>query len=352
MGPRRGRRGRGVARGAHQTQQTGRGGGNTSTCNSGIDTLGLWLCTECGDVCNEDDQDDGEPSIECYVCKQYCHTSCACIDSSQLGVLSHSNLQFICNHCTNSKKEITSSADAKLDLILKMMSTLNSKVAELEGKLNDVSGEGLDQKIEEIVVRKLQEASETERRKKNLIFVNVKESPASSTDERKNDDLKEIKSLLCGLADLRADDVDFAARLGKVGGNRPRLLKVGFRSQQQRNEILKKAKDVNAKQGDKKKWVYINPDMSQQQRAEDKKLREEMKRRIEGGENNLKIRGGKIVTVDINTTVGKPGRAAQPRTQPRAKSELSIFLSPPQAKVPAPGVVGLSPANKDQNTPN
>ena len=64
--------------------------------------------------------------------------------------------------------------------------------------------------------------------------------------------MKEIKSLLCGLADLRADDVDFAARLGKVGGNRPRLLKVGFKSQQQRNEILKKAKDVNAKQGDKK----------------------------------------------------------------------------------------------------
>ena len=92
--------------------------------------------------------------------------------------------------------------------------------------------------------------------------------------------------------------------------------------------------------------------MSYRPYAEDKKLREEIKRRIEGGENNLRIRGGKIVTVDTNATLGKSGMGAQPRAQPRAKSEISIFLSPPQAKVPAPGVVGLSPANKDQHTPN
>ena len=91
-------------------------------------------------------------------------------------------------------------------------------------------GEKLEEKIEEVVDRKLaeimEEQREVEKRKKNLIIVNLKESTQTEFEERKKEDLAAAKILLGKLVTLESDDLVEPVRLGKVGGNRPRMLRV------------------------------------------------------------------------------------------------------------------------------
>lgn len=56
--------------------------------------------------------------------------------------------------------------------------------------------------------------------------------------------------------------------------------------------------------------VYISPDLSPKEREANRKLREELAARRSAGENNLTIRGGKIVSVAAGQ-----GRAEGPRSQ-------------------------------------
>ena len=112
------------------------------------------------------------------------------------------------------------------------------------------------------------------------------------------------KSLISKIVTLEEGEVVEPIRLGKVGGNRPRLLKVTVKNHDKKKEIVRKAPELNRNVADKDKRVYINHDYTQKQREKYKALREEKWRRTREGEQNLVIRNGKIV-------VFKPGGGGQ-----------------------------------------
>ena len=151
--------------------------------------------------------------------------------------------------------------------------------------------------------RKLAEAMEEQReidkRKNNLIIVNMKESTRVEIEERKYDDLTAARTLFERVVSLDQGDVVEPVRLGRMGGNLPRMLRVTVKSEEKKKEILRKAHELNSSVTDSKKKVYINSDYTQKQRETYKALRAEKHRRTEEGEQNLVIRNGKIV-------VGKP----------------------------------------------
>ena len=97
----------------------------------------------------------------------------------------------------------------------------------------------------------------------------------------------------CMDMDISGDtDISDAIRIGPTRADgKPRLLRVTFRDLNMKREVLGKAKLL--KMG-KFSRVYINPDLTANQRKVDFELRTELKARKGKGETNLVIRRGKI----------------------------------------------------------
>ena len=86
-------------------------------------------------------------------------------------------------------------------------------------------------------------------------------------------------------------------RVGKKveGNNRPLVIK--YTSSQLKNKFLKSSGNLKIKTNNEIKpiYIYISIDRTQNQRAKHRQLVNEMKKRREDGEENLVIRGEKIV---------------------------------------------------------
>lgn len=277
---------------------------SASTSSNKFDALTTWQCIYCDQTCEEDDEDG---AIECFVCKQWAHRKCSKISKAMLDELGDSrqaNLQWVCQPCLDDKKTVQDRTDTRLDKLMELLPLVKTISSRLETLEKQLSEENLEEKIREIVDKqiddRLEEQMEIEKRKKNLIFVNVKESVRTEIEERQRDDLGKVREILGEVMKIEEADISNPVRLGKVGGNKPRYLRVTVVSEEKKWRILKKTKELNKNKDEKerKKWIYINPDYTTKQREENKALREEMRRRKEGGEKDLIIRKGKIVQLD------------------------------------------------------
>ena len=94
----------------------------------------------------------------------------------------------------------------------------------------------------------------------------MKESTMSEAEERRREDLREVKTLVGKVVHVDDGDISEPVRLGKMGGNKPRMLKVTVGSEVKRKEILRKASQVNAGVKDAKERVHINPDLTNKER--------------------------------------------------------------------------------------
>ena len=90
---------------------------------------------------------------------------------------------------------------------------------------------------------------------------------------------------------------DKVIRLGTVNARYPnRSILISVSSTKVKGQIMKA--QAGYRNRNPAKRIYLAPDLSPKQRAEHKVLVDEMKRRRGQGEN-LKIRGGKIVSADL-----------------------------------------------------
>ena len=294
--------GRGRGRGRHGSKTESRKSVLNRDRQRGAATevLATWQCIMCDNACESDDDDD--PSIECYACKNWSHRSCSKLTGDDFKILSkRPDLQWVCNTCMEEGAENRSRTDAKLDMILTMLPmihAMNEKILNIEKELG---GKNLEDKIEEVVDRKVEEAfneaQEREKRKKNIIVSNVKESSKALSEDRKADDMREVKQLLERVTDITEGEFEDPIRLGKVGGNRPRLLRITLKDEAKKKEVLKKAPQSRLNDGitENKNKHYINADCTPREREENWKLRQELKQRTESGEEGLVIRNKKVV---------------------------------------------------------
>ena len=263
--------------------------------------MSVWQCVCCDTAVVDDEQD----SIECFACKNWAHKKCAGLSDEVFHTLcdpKQANIHWVCQHCLEGNSGILSRHDNRLDKLLDlipMIQSLNNRIESLERGL---LGEKLEEKIEEVVDRKIaemmEEQREADKRKFNLIIVNLKESTKLEAEDRKRDDLKVAKSLISKLVPLDENELFDPVRLGAAGGNKPRMLRVTVRSEERKKEIMKKAPELNKGITDNVKKVYVNNDYNHytlKQRQLYKELSAEKQRRTEAGEKNLVIRNGKIV---------------------------------------------------------
>lgn len=311
-----------AGRGARNGNKHDRPGnkGNKGKGKQMTNVLATWQCIVCDNACDTDDEDN--PSIECFNCKHWSHKKCSKLTDQEFDVIANRNdLQWVCRQCMDEEKEKKSKTDSKLDMILTlipMIHSMNEKILNIE---NEMGGKKLEDKIEEVVDKKIAEAfgegQEREKRKKNLIITNVKESSKANPTERKEDDLDSAKNLLQQITDISEDEILEPTRLGSVGGNRPRLLRVTLKTEERKKEILRMAPKSKINQGktENRKKHFINADYTPKEREENYKLRMEKKQRTDRGEEDLIIRNGKIVKKKKFPPVREDGSASEAETE-------------------------------------
>lgn len=283
----------------------------------------IWNCLMCKDII--EDEQSVTSCVQCYICEGWAHKGCGKLTDSEFSTLSNdksaccSNMQWVCDPCVSQKqgkkKKKSYAQAAKPEhnpnlqgLFATMMKTFSDRMDKLEEKL---TGKQLEEKIEAVVDRvvdkKIEEAVyeriEKDKRKNNIIVVNLKESTKKSEEGREREDTKSVKMLLGKLVNIKDGDLKEApVRLGDKG-IKPRVLKVVLKNENMKREILKKAPSLNVDVPFEKR-IYINQDYTKRQREAHKVLREELKVRIKNGETNLGIRGGKIVKLPPNSERG------------------------------------------------
>ena len=140
----------------------------------------------------------------------------------------------------------------------------------------------------------VEEITERERRKKNLIVFNFQEtSPFNRAAE--------IKAFtdFCKTAFSLDVNVTKVARLGKKSDDKFRPLLVGLDSIDTKHTILVNSPRLKTIEGYTD--IFISPDLTKAEKEKQRELRVELKRRREAGETGLVIRGGSIVSINKKT---------------------------------------------------
>jgi len=134
----------------------------------------------------------------------------------------------------------------------------------------------------------IDEYRDRESHKLNVIVHNVPESTATELSVRITYDTKSVADIA---KSIDAGPVEII-RLGRKLEGRSRLMKVTLGNLNQKRKILSNAKKLRESASFQK--VYITPDLSLNERHDNKHLRDELQRK-KNGEKDIIIRRGKIV---------------------------------------------------------
>ena len=123
----------------------------------------------------------------------------------------------------------------------------------------------------EEITRILDSRLDKESRKRNLAVFNLPEEEAENAQERRNKDISAFKEMVKNGLKLRVNPTK-AYRVGKKIPNRPRILIITVEDYETKQTILEQKSQLRHTT----RWakVFINPDLTKQEREEKKKLRE------------------------------------------------------------------------------
>ena len=95
---------------------------------------------------------------------------------------------------------------------------------------------------------------------------------------------------------MQPGDISNVFRIGaKRNDNKPRMLCVKLTKPDVRKRLLTNAKCLRNANREWQKKVFINPDLSKEQRERNQAARQELSRRRQNGETDLVIRNFKVV---------------------------------------------------------
>jgi len=189
---------------------------------------------------------------------------------------------------------------------------LESKLANVEMQIlaysesrkteENVIKEYVDKAVAVQTAHDTEELEEKEKRKTSLIIHGIKESNSDESDEREEDDLGVVASMLHELK-CESTTMKKVIRLGKrpegVGDSsvdvKSRPIKLVVESVEEKLKIIKSAKNLRmAREGDWKD-VFIHQDLTIKEREQRRKLVQELKDRKEKGETDLILVGDRSV---------------------------------------------------------
>ena len=282
-------------------------------------------------ACGKPVLDDKHGGIECEICLLWYHPACQNMTNDAYQAVRQHSLFWICldcrksvplfqdlacgKHAENSARQINSAhltqIEKKIDALNKIVTDQSTLVREIvptvdgakklyadavkqcEGK----EGQQMTSReaIQDCFEKCQKEKEELEKRKCNIAVSNLPESQAASGEERKQEDIALLTDIIKEELKICVK-VENSFRVGKRLENKPRMLIVKLESEAIKWDVLKMAKVLRESENEMIKNVYINKDLTLQEREKNKKLREELKQRRAQGENVI-ISKGKCVTI-------------------------------------------------------
>lgn len=201
-----------------------------------------------------------------------------------------------------SKDEIINSVRAEMLILKESISSLSSRVDELERENKALKHQHQillkqpntdSMAFEGACSGLVDELQQRERRKLNLVVFGMAEPVSGSVDDRKSVEKKKCHELFeaIGMSSCLIKDV---SRIGKLVDGRNRILRVTVDTEDNKHFIISHSKNLRHKE--QFKGVYVKPDLTQFQRKLDFELRKELKNsRSVHPDKDFIIYRGKIV---------------------------------------------------------
>ena len=262
--------------------------------------------------------------VLCDLCRNWFHTRCESIDDGlcdmimRYGQCGSKEMSWYCKICKHIASGIISEithlknwqekSDKKFkDLDKKMtanekQTTKNTKVMErCENKLTEMEEDLNQMKVNtgvtnaEEIKKEVNEMLQREQRRNRIVISNLTYTAAQPLNQK-----------VCELVDKLQVPVEKVKEIRQLKD--VNYVSVELDSYAVKIDLLRKSKSL--KDMPEYRKVYIHPDLTYNQRQENKKLRAELKNREEGGEINLKIVKGKVVRVLPQQSLS-PARSVQ-----------------------------------------
>ena len=304
-------------------------------------------CIKCDLAFNDD---ENEQCIQCEVCEEWVHAICIDIQPEMYKVLfkkgesSLRGFKWFCEKC-----------DRKIEDVIVKMTSLETKTKHLESDMEIIKNKveklegGIKTQVKDEIAEVMEDKEEIEWRKYNLVIFGLPESKLSVKDDRIDEDTRIIKDIIkhdlnVGLSPRNG--IYDAKRLGTFNGNKTRPVRITFDDINTKRQVLKDAKTLKQNTNPMKRKLFINPDLTKQQRKDDEDLRKKMWDRRENHNENVVIRKGKLVTVpfEVRKTRTKPSNTSTNEANSSHKDSTNT------QKDPTPNVSQNSDIQKTRNT--
>ena len=262
----------------------------------------VYNCLECQEECKPT-----EKAMMCERCDLWIHASCGDIPDNVYDIFYEKGskltcMRYFCNKCD---EKVTESIE-KCNTLEQETATLKKDMIEVKADIQKINA-SIKQQVSDKVSDIMDDKKEIERRKMNLIVFGLPEADANETDKtlwsttkKIEKDIEEISVIISedlGVALSPRTGIIDARRIGGPKPGQPRPLKIEFRDLNAKRDVLSNAMKLRNSDKEICKKIYINPDLTEKQKAADTKLRNEMWDRRGKGENVI-IRRGELVTVE------------------------------------------------------
>ena len=266
-----------------------------------------------------------EKCILCESCGKWFHTQCQELCDEAIDALESYELPWVCRRCRadlKQKRNLENKIDRCIEEKMKEMEKVikvqlqetEKRIAQKFSDCKQQSVTQFDKRIEEglknvemnvtkeigrrsdTVMKAVTEQERKVDRSHNVVMHNIPEREGGSATERREHDLQIIKQITEGICGKDNDlKVEKAIRLqgregnGSEGMSRPRLLLVRFQKKEHAELVL--SNQFGLREAGFKN-MYINKDLTKEQRENERKLREELK---EKGRDTHMIFRGRVV---------------------------------------------------------
>lgn len=172
-------------------------------------------------------------------------------------------------------------AEGRMDAADERVDGLETRIEKAE-MVATAARQSVDNSSKETTTVILEELREREDKKLNVIFHSIGEAPMGPVEDQRKWEEQSLDNIMAAMsADTTArESVRFNRRLGARMLDKPRPLLVGMRSEQVKDHLLEKARNLMKTQYN---HISIVPDLTRRQRETDDDLRKEAERRNRDG---------------------------------------------------------------------
>ena len=257
-----------------------RGAAGGDQGDSGSETEIYYCAGQPGKNCGKIIRDE-EDSIMCDMCLKWFHINCQSVSRAMFNAFSEKDAPpYICKQCNGKKgglhkthkgQEILFEVEERFRNMDGRISGIEDRVDDLEVKTDYAANDEFKAAVDEKINEFKSEFEDQQFRKPNIIVEGIPESSKPNGEDKKKDDMDMVKKLLnvCEMSDAQ---VKVAVRVGPSKNGGPRSLKVVFKDEAAKLNILTKEVHEKMVANDNFKDIMIYPDRTPKEREVIKQL--------------------------------------------------------------------------------